>query len=215
MQKIIAWLTHHRRKLIFGGILLLAIYFCLPLLLTFLARQLIRDDSARLRWADASATPVDLIVALGGSLHCERELQAAALFKAGRGAFVSVSGVPAGSLGHTADSFKRTVMNAGVPAERVITIRDQYNTRTEVRLIVQTMRERGWRRAIVVTAAFHSRRALFTFEREAQDLEFFAVPVQPGGAEWSPERWWARRGDSMMTVRESLSWVNTGLRGWE
>ena len=207
--KIRSWLARHRRQLICVGLSLLLLYLCLPWLLTTLARQLIRDDDARAK------TPVDLIVALGGSIHCERELQAAELFKQGRGAYLSVSGVTLGAYGHLADSLQRTVITAGVPSERVITIRDQFNTRTEARLIIQTMRQRGWRRALVVTSGFHSRRALYTFEREARDLEFFSLPVASGSAEWSPTRWWSRRRDALLTVREFLSWVNTGMRGWE
>jgi uncharacterized SAM-binding protein YcdF (DUF218 family) len=188
---------------------LLLLYFVLPVVLSRLAGLLIRDDRARL------TGEVDLIVSLGGSFHCERELQAASLFKQGRGAYVTVSGVPAGKYGHTADSLQRTVIAAGVPAERVLVMRDNFNTRTEAKTVVQIMRQRGWRRAIIVTSAFHSRRALFTVEREARDLAFYSIPVPAEGQEWQPARWWSRRRDSYLTVRELLSWVNTGLRGWE
>ena len=170
---------------------------------------LIRDDRSRLQGN------ADLIVSLGGSFHCERELVAAELFRQGKGSFITVSGVPAGKFGHTADSLQRTVIAAGVPAERVLAMRDNFNTRTEAKNLVQIMRQRGWRRALIVTSAFHSRRALYTVEREARDLEFYSVPVPPTGTEWQPGRWWSRRRDCYLTVRELLSWVNTGLRGWE
>lgn len=209
------WFSRHRWKLMGGGLALLLLYFCVPFLLTGMARQLQRDDFARLQLPDGSFQTVDLIVALGGSVACERELHAADLFKKGRGAYLSVSGVPAGAYGHTADSLRRTVIYAGVPSEHVVTIRDQFNTRTEARKIVETMRQRGWKRAIVVTSAFHTRRALYTFEREARDMQFFAFPVPQQGREWNAERWWSRRRDALWTVREFLSWVNTGLRGWE
>ena len=215
MQKIFHWFVFHRQRFLCAGLALLALYFGLPVVLTWLAGLLIRNDGARLRWPDGSPASVDLIIALGGSLHCERELQAVDLFKQGRGAHISVSGVRAGAYGHIADSLQRTVIAAGVAPERVMTIRDQYNTRTEVRAIVQVMRQRGWRRAIVVTTGFHSRRALYTFEREARDLEFYSIPVALGGTEWNPARWWSRRRDALLTLREALSWLNTGLRGWE
>lgn len=208
------WLSRHRWKWLGGALALGLFYLCLPLVLGVAARGLRRDDSARFPSKPVDL-PVDLIIALGGSLGCERELYAAELFKQGRGAHLSVSGVPAGNYGHTADSLRRTVITAGVPAERVLMIRDQFNTRTEARLIVQTMRQHGWRRAVVVTSAFHSRRALYTFEREAREMEFFSLPVPQTGGEWNAERWWSRRRDAMVTVREFLSWVNTGLRGWE
>lgn len=203
------WLSRHRWKLFGGGLALALFYICLPVVFTAAARQLQRDDGARLNGS------VDLIIALGGSLRCERELYAADLFKQGRGAYLSVSGVPAGSYGHTADSLRRSVVAASIPPERVLMVRDQFNTRTEARRAVAMMRQRGWRRAIIVTSAFHTRRALYTFEREAPDLQFFSFPVPPTEREWKAERWWSRRRDALMTVREFMSWVNTGLRGWE
>jgi uncharacterized SAM-binding protein YcdF (DUF218 family) len=209
VQKIYSWLSHHHRRLLLAGLALLLLYFVLPVALTKLAGLLIRDDRARL------PANVDLIVSLGGSFHCERELVAAELFKQGRGTYVTVSGVPAGKYGHTADSLQRTLIAAGLPAERVLAMRDNFNTRTEAKNVAQIMRQRGWRRAIIVTSAFHSRRALYTMESAARDLEFYSAPVPIEGREWSPARWWSRRRDSYLTVRECLSWINTGLRGWE
>ncbi len=209
MQKIIQWILKHRWRFLIAGLALLLLYFALPVVLTKLAGLLIRDDRSRLQGN------ADLIVSLGGSFHCERELVAAELFRQKRGAYVTVSGVPAGKYGHTADSLQRTMVAAGVPDERVLAMRDNFNTRTEAKTLVQIMRQRGWRRAIIVTSAFHSRRALFTIEREARDLEFYSVPVPPEGREWQPDRWWSRRRDAYLTVREILSWLNTGLRGWE
>ena len=209
MQKIIQWISQHRRRFLIAGLALLALYFVLPVTLTKLAGLLIRDDRSRLQGN------ADLIVSLGGSFHCERELVAAELFKQGRGAYVTVSGVPAGKFGHTADSLQRSLITNGVPTERILAMRDNFNTRTEAKNLVQIMRQRGWRRALIVTSAFHSRRALYTVEREARDLEFNSVPEPPEGREWQPARWWSRRRDAYLTVRETLSWLNTGLRGWE
>ena len=209
MQKLFQWFSQHRWRFFIAGLALLLLYFALPIVLTKLAGMLIRDDRARL------PGNVDLIVSLGGSFHCERELVAADLFKQGRDAYVTVSGVPAGKYGHTADSLQCTLITAGVPAERVLAMRDNFNTRTEAKNVVAIMRQRGWHRAIIVTSAFHSRRALYTMESAARDLEFYSVPVPPEGREWQPARWWSRRRDAYLTVRETLSWLNTGLRGWE
>jgi uncharacterized SAM-binding protein YcdF (DUF218 family) len=206
------WLSKHRWKFLGGGLALLSLYFCLPVFLTAIARQLQRDDGAHMRLPENG---VDLIVALGGSLRCERELYAADLFKQGWGAYLSVSGVPMGDYGHTADSLRRSVIAANIPPERVVMVRDQFNTRTEARRTVELMRQRGWRRAIIVTSAFHSRRAVYTFERAAPELQFFSFPVPQTDREWRAERWWSRRRDALMTVREFISWLNTGLRGWE
>src|SRR5581483_7791301 len=85
--------------------------------------------------------------------------------------------------------------------------------RVEYHLLAQLMRERGLKSAIVVTDPFHSRRALHTIERAASDLTFYSSPVPPGPTVWRPERWWARRGDMYLTVREGIAWANTLLGG--
>jgi hypothetical protein len=88
-------------------------------------------------------------------------------------------------------------------------IRDTPNTRVEAVALEKLMRSRGWRSAIIVTSAFHSRRALYTIERSASDLTFCSSPVAPAPPEWQPRDWWARRGDAYITAREFASWANT------
>lgn len=193
------------RLLVFVSVIV-ACYFMLPIGLNVAARQLVLNDPL---------TRADVIVALGGDKRCEREKRAAELYLQGWASKVTVSGVQYAWGVHTGDVGKRYVISLGVAEDDVLVIRDIWNTRTEADQLAKIMRERGWRTAIIVTSAFHSRRALYTIERAAPDLDFNSSPVAAVSPEWVPDNWWKRRGDAYVTTRELISWTNTLLKGWQ
>jgi len=184
--------------------LAVVLWFIVPMSLEAAARSLIRHDVAR---------KSDVIVALGGDKRCNREKHAAELYKRGLASHIVVSGVQYGYGVHTGEAAKRYVVSQGVPESAVTIIRDTWNTRTEAARLRELMKQNGWKRGIVVTASFHSRRALHTVENAAPEYEFLSSPVPAWAGEWRPERWWSRRGDMWVTVREFLSWANTLMGG--
>jgi uncharacterized SAM-binding protein YcdF (DUF218 family) len=157
----------------------------------------------------------DVIVALGGDSLCNREKRAAELYHQGWANNVVVSGIKYPYGFHTGDAARAYVINQGVPEEKISIIRDTLNTRAEAKALDSLMRERGWNSAIIVTSAFHSRRAMYTVEKTARDRAFHSSPVPTGHPEWEPYAWWSRRGDVYLTVREFLSWANTLVGGWQ
>jgi uncharacterized SAM-binding protein YcdF (DUF218 family) len=106
-------------------------------------------------------------------------------------------------------------MSLGVPGEKISMISETLNTRAEAKALDELMRERGWNSAIVVTSAFHSRRATYTVEKAAPGRSFYSSPVPTGSPEWTPRAWWSRRDDVYVTVREFASWANTLVGGWQ
>jgi uncharacterized SAM-binding protein YcdF (DUF218 family) len=183
-----------------------AVYFLTPFLLNEAAEGLIRED--RLVKADA-------IVAMGGDNRCNRERRAAELYHQGWADNVVVSGVSFAWGFHTGEAARRFVMGLGVPGERISMISETLNTRAEARELEALMRERGWNSAIIVTSAFHSRRATYTVEKASPGRSFYSSPVPTGSPEWTPRDWWARRDDVYVTAREFTSWANTLLGGWQ
>lgn len=181
-------------------------YFLTPIALNKLAESLIRRD--RLERAD-------VIVALGGDHRCNREKLAAELYRQGWASNIVVNGLKYPWGFHTGEIAKRYLISLGVPESNIWVTSDSFNTRTEATALERLMRERGWRSAIIVTSAFHSRRAIFTIEKVAPDLTFYSAPVPAGAPEWTPHRWWARRDDGFVTAREFVSWVNTLVNGWQ
>jgi uncharacterized SAM-binding protein YcdF (DUF218 family) len=185
---------------------LLLAYFLTPILLNKLAESLIRRDKL---------DKADVIVALGGDHRCNREKLAAELYHQGWASNVVVNGLKYAWGFHTGEVAKRYLISLGVPESNIWGASDSFNTRTEAVALEKLMRERGWRSAIIVTSAFHSRRAMYTVEKVAPDLTFYSAPVPAVAPEWEPHRWWARRGDGFVTAREFVSWANTLVNGWQ
>jgi len=185
---------------------LLTGYFMTPVLLNKMAEALIREDKL---------VKADVIVALGGDNLCNREKRAAELYHQGWANNVVVSGIKYAFGFHTGEAARAYVIKQGVPEEKISIIRDTMNTRAEAKVLDALMRERGWNSAIIVTSAFHSRRAMYTVEKAARDRTFISSPVPTGYPEWEPHSWWSRRGDVYLTVREFISWANTIAGGWQ
>jgi len=194
------------RALLIVSACLFAGYFLTPVLLNEAAEGLIREDPL---------VKADVIVALGGDRLCNREKRAAELYHQGWADNVVVSGLRYASGFHTGEAARAYVVNLGVPAEKISMISETLNTRAEAKVLDGLMRERGWKSAIIVTSAFHSRRAMYTIEKTARDGVFHSSPVPTGYPEWEPYAWWSRRGDVFLTVRELVSWVNTLASGWQ
>ncbi len=194
-----------RRSIVVLGVVT-AGYFLLPLLLTAGARGLIRADHL---------APADIIISLSGDAYCLRERTAASLYQQGLARLVIVSGYAYGSNLDTSTASEKYLLSLGLPATAVLAMPGGNNTRLEADHITALMRDKGWHTAIIVTSSFHSRRALYTFERTARDLTFYSAPVPAQAPEWQPEGWWKRRGDFGCTLRESLAWGNTLINGWK
>jgi uncharacterized SAM-binding protein YcdF (DUF218 family) len=185
---------------------LLAVYFLTPFLLNRAAESLIREDNL---------VKADAIVAMGGDNRCNRERRAAELYHQGWADNVVVSGVSFAWGFHTGEAARKFVMSLGVPGEKISMICETLNTRAEARELEALMRERGWNSAIIVTSAFHSRRATYTVERASPGRGFYSSPVPAGSPEWTPRAWWSRRDDVYVTAREFTSWANTLAGGWQ
>jgi uncharacterized SAM-binding protein YcdF (DUF218 family) len=66
-----------------------------------------------------------------------------------------------------AQSARALAMELGVPAERIVTNPGSRTTAEEAQDIGQLARQRGWRRVLLVTSAFHLPRSLATFRQRS------------------------------------------------
>lgn len=182
------------------------LYLLLPIVLTKSAEALIRNDQL---------VKSDVVVAFAGDALNNRERHAVELYRQGWAKKVVISGAEVAWGIHTADLAKRFVLGMGVPESDILMIRDTRNTRTEARELEKLMQSNQYRSVIVVTSAFHSRRATYTLETAAGDFSIISSPVGTGEPEWRPDRWWSRRKDMITTVREFFSWANTLAGAWQ
>src|SRR5258708_1614687 len=63
----------------------------------------------------------------------------------------------------------------GVPAEKILITREVQNTSDEARAVADLMRERHWRRVILVTSGWHMPRSAWLFKQAGVDCIIFPV----------------------------------------
>jgi uncharacterized SAM-binding protein YcdF (DUF218 family) len=171
---------------------------------------------------DDPPAPADAIVVVAGSTP-GREETAAALLHDGRAPRVLVSRqfVPDRvqrllDMGIRRLDFQGESVAAlerfGVPREAIVILdRPVEITETELRAVAAVARERGWRRLILVTTRFHSRRVQVIWRREAGE----AIEARLAGVsdECSGEdAWWRRRRCSESVLHEYLGLLALYLR---
>lgn len=169
-------------------------------------------------WVAANALVVgaelpraDALVVLSGSAdHSERVLRAAQLFHEGRAPRVILTND--NTRGGWAATEQRNpffveraaeeLRRAGVPTKHIEILPQVVNsTHDEAVLLREYVRPRGLRSLLIVTSAYHSRRALWTLRQVFKDSDveigLSAAPAgrdTPGLATW----WFSRRGWQMV-----------------
>ena len=95
------------------------------------------------------------------------------------------------------------LIRLGVPANAVIAPPGYMdNTAQEARLLRDTVRARGWRRVIVVTSKYHTRRSGFAF-RQAMAKTGAQVIMRSSRYDPSdPANWWRIRADFRFAISE-------------
>lgn len=156
----------------------------------------------------------DAIVVVAGSTP-SREETAAALFRDGWAPRVLVSRqfVPDRAqrlidMGVRRLDFQGESVAAlekyGVPRDAIVTLDQPVEiTETELRAVAVAARDRGWRRLILVTAPFHTRRVQLIWGRESGGVvegRLAAVPDECATA----DAWWRRRRCSEFVLHEYL-----------
>ncbi len=117
----------------------------------------------------------DVIVVLGGSsVFIERTLEAAQLYKKGIAPKIVLTndGTNAGWSKSEqrnppfVELAKQSLIGQGVPEEAIGILPEQvHGTDDEAELLQKKALENGWKSILIVTSAYHTRRALWTFEK--------------------------------------------------
>jgi uncharacterized SAM-binding protein YcdF (DUF218 family) len=158
--------------------------------------------AARLLIIEAPLARADAIVVLGGSANYkERAREAARLLLEGRAQRILVtndnmrgpwSSVEQRNLFFYERSLDE-LRNAGVAEESVeVLMTTVSSTHEEAELVKQYAVDHGLHSVLIVTSAYHSRRALWTFSRVFRDtgIEVGLMPVSPGTDSPRPATWW-------------------------
>ncbi len=193
--------------LLLAAILLGTLYlFRAPLLRAFADCWVVDDELAK----------ADAIVVLGGdSFQGDRVRHAAALFHKGWAPKVVVSGGPLRPDLSEADLMEKDALRQGIPAAALIVFRHPAtNTLDEALALRPFLAEHNFRKVIVVTSNFHTRRARRVFRGvyadDALDLRVSASP----DVRFRPDRWWREREDRAWLFLELLKTLNTCYELW-
>ncbi len=152
----------------------------IPLLSNRLMRSLESDYPSI---ASGNAPIADAIVVLGGSIWAaqpprleteegsgSRLIPTARLYQKGKAPFVVVSsGSPQfsadGKEGIEATDMRDFLVGVGVPSQAIVLEGHSRNTDENARFTAEIMKERGWKKIILVTSAFHLPRAVALFRK--------------------------------------------------
>ena len=122
---------------------------------------------------DSGPVSADVAIVLGGSPE-ERALRAAQLYAAGEVPKIIVSGI--GDTNRAALVLKLN----GVALSDIIQEPDSHNTFENARNSIGICRNMGYKRLVIVTSWYHSRRAMACFRTLAPDLTIYSRPSYAG-----------------------------------
>ena len=157
---------------------------------------------ARFLITEAPLEKADAILVLGGSAnYTERAHEAARLLLEGHSQRILItndnmrgpwSSIDQRNLFFYERSFEE-IENAGVPAGKInVLMTPVGGTHEEAELVKQYAMDHGFKSVLIVTSAYHSRRALWTFARVFRDtgIQVGLTPVSPGRDSPRPATWW-------------------------
>jgi uncharacterized SAM-binding protein YcdF (DUF218 family) len=167
---------------------------------------------------DDPLAPAGAIVILGGeSGRFSRTAHGVALYKNGYAPQVVFSGGTMADFGVACSSAQLSLDAAqglGLPAEAVVVAPEAQSTYDEAVNLAQMARAQGWTSLIVVTDAFHTRRAARTFRTLLPGVRI-STSVAPNPL-YDPARWWSTEQGLVAVVDEVLKlgfyWIRHGVR---
>jgi uncharacterized SAM-binding protein YcdF (DUF218 family) len=175
--------------------------------------------AARLLIVNAPLAHANAIVVLSGSAALvERNTLAAEFYNQGRAPKIILTNDNQRSGWSSAEErnpffYERAVSllrDAGVPTEAIEVVPQPiFSTHDEAELLRQYTESRGLKSVLVVTSAYHSRRALATLRHSFANsgIEVALEGVPPGRQSPSPSTWWLYRGGWQMVPVEYVKMI--------
>lgn len=180
-----------------GGIIFRMVFFLFLLIVSFVI-YLEYEPLLRLAgsfWVvDEPPQKSDVIVMLSDdNLGADRATRAAELFKSGFAPVVMASGRYLRPYASIAELEQHDLTSRGVPASAVVPLTHYAeNTREEAAAISKELGSRRWRRVIVVTSNYHTRRARYICERLFPAGTILHM-VAARDSDYDPDSWWMSR----------------------
>lgn len=180
-----------------GGIfskLLLLIFLIVLIAVVYLARYPILRFAGDFWVVDETPQVSDVIVILSDdNYQAARAARAAQLFKSGMAPRILASGRLLRPYAGIAELMDHDLKAQGVPANAIISFPHRAgNTREEAIADAQEIASHGWKKVLLVTSNYHTRRADYIFARtlpKGTELRVLSAP----DSEYDPDSWWQHR----------------------
>lgn len=143
-----------------------------------------------------------LIVLSDDDFYADRATRAAELFREGKAPLVVASGRRLRPNAGIAELMEHDLVERGVPKDKIVRFaHDADSTQEEAEALAKLVRTKKWRKVIVVTSNYHTRRARYVFRRIfPQDVETRVASAHD--ANFDPEHWWEKRAATKRLMRE-------------
>jgi uncharacterized SAM-binding protein YcdF (DUF218 family) len=180
-----------------GGIffrLLFLLALAVLIFVAYLARHPLMRMAGSVWVVDEGPLASDAIVILSDdNYQADRATRAAELIKAGWAPRVIASGRYLRPYASVAELEEHDLIDRGVPQTAIVPLAHRAeNTREEAEAIRQFIGSKGWKRIIVVTSNYHTRRARYICERVFSPGTVLRVVAAPD-SEFDPDNWWRTR----------------------
>jgi uncharacterized SAM-binding protein YcdF (DUF218 family) len=197
----------------------IALMFLLPivaLLLLYIYRhRILRAAGRPLVSSDEPREPHDVIVLLNGNLSTRPYLAAATYRKRSTPILIArladTEEVRLGVIPNVSDATKTLLERLGVQGKDILLLRGEgwvAGTWNEAILHLAYVREAGFTRVLVVTDAFHTRRALWTFRRLLRDEPISVCCAATPYSLNLVDRWWQSQYGLIQVVVEYLKFFH-------
>src|SRR5271154_390398 len=180
-----------------GGIFFRLLFYLFLIALLFVV-YLVRNPLLRLAggfWVvDEAPQTSDAIVMLGDDNYdADRAARAAQIFKAGWAPRVIVSGRYLRPYASIAELEEHDLLDRGVPQAAIVRFAHHAeDTREETTAIGQLIAAHGWKRILLVTSNYHTRRSRYLAERTFPPGTVLRV-VAAQDSDYDPSDWWHTR----------------------
>jgi uncharacterized SAM-binding protein YcdF (DUF218 family) len=194
-----------------GGIffrLLFLMFLAVVLFLLYLVRQPLLRMAGDFWLVDDGPQPSDAIVMLSDdNFQADRAAHAAELYKAGWAPRVVASGRLLRPYAGIAELEQHDLKDRGVPENAVVRFpQNGRDTHDECTAIGAFVSSRGWKRILLVTSNYHTRRAKYICERTFPAGIILRVSPAPD-SDYDPDNWWKTRQGAKMFFNESVGLV--------
>ncbi len=136
----------------------------------------------------------DAIVVLSiDNFYADRATRAAEVYRQGLAPLVVASGVRLRPYAGIGELMEHDLIERGVPKEKILRVpHDAENTREEAEVLAKVATEKNWKRVIIVTSNYHTRRTRYIFRRVFPGKIAVSVAGARDG-DFDPEHWYEKR----------------------